>query len=289
MSSPVGGLFPPEDPAAAAVRDVVHRDATACGHAQPAWTLATLRATCRALHALSLSGVWRRLRRWGLGRKRRRDHLRSPDPAYAVKVAAIQAAVVMAQASPTTHTVLYGDEFTYYRQPAAGYAYAERKTGGAHQPLAERSYRATTKRRVVGALDAVTGQVIWASRSIMGVDGLRAWLRQLRAAYGPARHLTLIWDHWPVHTHPAVVARAAEERITLLPLPTYAPWLNPIEKLWLRLKAAVLRLHPWADRWDELQAQVAQFLDQFRGASSALLHAVGLAPSERSQPQNPGP
>lgn len=224
-----------------------------------------------------------------MGRKRSRDHLRSPDPAYAAKVAAIQAARTVAQAHPTTHTVLYGDEFTYYRQPVAGYSYTVRGAGGTHQPLAERSQRANTKRRVVGALDAATGQVVWASRSTMGVDGLRAWLRQLRAAYGPTRHLTLVWDNWPVHTHPDVVARAAAERITLLALPTYAPWLNPIEKLWGSLKAAVLRLHPWADRWDEVQAQVAQFLDQYGSGSLAVLRAVGLAPTEHSGPQDRAP
>jgi transposase len=267
------------------VRAVLHQAPTHFGHPQSCWTLATVGATCPAVQALSLSGLWRRLRRWGLGRKRSRDHVRSPDPAYQAKEAAITDALAQARAHPTTQILLYGDEFTYYRQPAPGYTYRTRGPGGQHQPHAERAYRSNTKRRVVGALHARTGQVVWASRSTMGVAGLKAWLRQVRAAYGPAPALTLVWDNWPVHTHPEVVAVAAAERITVLWLPTYAPWLNPIEKLWAWLKAGVLRLHPWADQWDALQTQVAQFLEQFAEGSDALLRYVGLAHPEQSERQ----
>lgn len=286
MSAPVGGLFPPEAPSHAEVRTVVQQSPVLFGHPRTRWTLALLRTTCPSLAGLSLSGVWRRLARARLARKRSRDRLHSPDLAYREKAARVDAARAQAQATPTTHTLLYGDEFTYYRQPAPASAYWPRGAGGHRQPLAQRSYRANTKRRVVGALDAVTGQVLWASASKMGVVGLRQHLRQLRAAYGPDRTVTLVWDNWPIHTDPRVCAEAAAPRITLLFLPTYAPWLNPIEKLWDGLKATVLRLHPWSDAWDTLHTQVAEFLDGFATGSPALLQAVGLRPQEPTERQS---
>jgi putative transposase len=43
----------------------------------------------------------------------------------------------------------------------------------------------------------------------------------------------VIQDNWNIHTHPEVLtALARYPRIKPVWLPTYAPWLNPIEKLW---------------------------------------------------------
>jgi len=35
--------------------------------------------------------------------------------------------------------------------------------------------------------------------------------------------------------------------------PTYAPWLNPIEKLWRWLRQEVRKMHRLADDWDTLR------------------------------------
>ena len=59
-------------------------------------------------------------------------------------------------------------------------------------------------------------------------------------------------------------------------LPTYAPWLNPIEKLWRWLKQAVLKLHRLAEDWQAARDRVRQFLDQFAHGSPRLLEYVGL-------------
>ena len=76
----------------------------------------------------------------------------------------------------------------------------------------------------------------------MGVTKLRRFLAKIRAAYpGPPIHL--VWDNWPVHAHPEVLARAAELDIEVPWLPTYAPWLNPIEKLWRWLTQDLLHHH----------------------------------------------
>ena len=61
-----------------------------------------------------------------------------------------------------------------------------------------------------------------------------------------------------------------------MPLPTYASWLNPIEKLWRYLKQEVLHLHRLANDLGGLRAEIDRFLDQFTDGSDQLLRYVGL-------------
>jgi transposase len=255
---------------------VVRQSPAAYGEARSRWRLCDLQRHCPALVELTtLSGVWRRLRRYRLGYKRSRDYLHSPDPDYVDKSAAILEAMEWARSDPEQHTLLYGDEVTCYRQPEGGQAWCPR--GAAEQPRAQRSCRSNTKLRVAGALDAVTGEVQSVAASRAGVTELCRLLRQLREHYGPARELALVWDNWPVHYHAKVLATAAELRITLYWLPTYSPWANPIEKVWRQLKQDVLRLHRWSDQWETLKEAVALFLAQAAAPSPERLRYVGLA------------
>ena len=54
-------------------------------------------------------------------------------------------------------------------------------------------------------------------------------------------------------------------------LPTYAPWLNPIEKLWRWLKGDVLKQHRLAGDWPALRRRVTAFLDQFATGSECVV------------------
>lgn len=257
---------------------LLHQPATAYGHPQPRWTLAALRTQPPLAGLTSVAGVCRRLHKWALPRKRSRDRLQSPDPQYGPKLWAIGAARLQAALTPHTHVFLYADEFTVYRQPEPGQAYWPRGRGGRHQPPAHRATTMNTQRRIAGALDAATGRVVAYQASTLKVDKLARFLRQVRQAYGPAVHLTLAWDNWPNHTHPMVREAAAAADIHVLFLPTYAPWTNPIEKVWAWLKDAVLRLHPWSTAWVELRARVTAWLAQFAQGSRPLLRYVGLLP-----------
>ena len=233
---PVGGLFPPEDPARAALLEQLHQSPTRFGFSRSRWTLALLQAGSPLLAGLdSLSGIWRRLQRWQIRRKRGRAHVTSPDPAYREKLAAIDQALGEARQQPEMTVLLYSDEVTVYRQPPVGAAYAAQGSGGKHQPHAQRSHARNTKLRVLGVLDAVLGRVLFTTGSKIGVKALCRFFQRVRQAYGEAVRLVWVWDNWPVHAHPAVVAAAAAARIELLYLPTYAPWTNPIEKLWRKL------------------------------------------------------
>ncbi len=64
---------------------------------------------------------------------------------------------------------------------------------------------------------------------------------------------------------------------------SYSPWLNPIEKLWRKLKQEFIYLHRCAEDPVGLQQQVLDFLRQFQAGSTDLLRYVGLLPEERKE------
>lgn len=197
----------------------------------------------------------------------------SPDLAYDRKLALIDQAVALARARPAEVVAVYGDEYTLHRQPALGPTWA----GPGPEPLARLVADSDYTYRYGGALNAVTGQVIWDAALVFGVSKLRRLLRLIRRAY-PTQALFLIWDNWPIHQHPDVLSRASELGIQILWLPTYAPWTNPIEKLWRWLIEEKLRHHRLAERWQQLKGEVATFLNQFSAGSTDLLRYVGLLP-----------
>ena len=73
-------------------------------------------------------------------------------------------------------------------------------------------------------------------------------------------------------------------------LPTYAPWLNPIEKLWRWLRQDVLKMHRLASRWSELKERVRTFLNQFAQGSTRLLeYTLGEGEPTCTQAMRGGP
>jgi hypothetical protein len=245
----------------------------------------------------SRSGILRVLAQYRLKRKRGRDHLHSPDPAYQEKVSYLAVVKARVAAAGDAAVLLYGDELTYYRQPSIGYAYAE---AGRAEPRAERSTRSNTTTRIVGALDAATGRVVARQQGKIGVPALIRFFRELVAAY-PGRRIFLVLDTWPVHYHPDVLAALEPQTspfpyfrprswsdtpsprakhldlpIQLVPLPTYSPWLNPIEKVWRKLSQDVLHLHRSAHNLPALRSLVLDFLARFKDGSDDLLRYVGL-------------
>lgn len=196
--------------------------------------------------------------------------MHSPDKDYASKAEQVEACVALRGA-----TVLFGDEMTFYRHPAIARAYA--KQGYRQEFRADLGHRSNTKRRLCGALNAATGQVHSIDASKIGVKALCRWLASLREAYKEATRLILIWDNWPVHKHDSVLRAAEAAQIELIFLPTYAPWLNPIEKVWRKLKQEVLSLHRFADDWPAIQEAARQFLNRLALPSPELLKYVGLS------------
>ena len=104
------------------------------------------------------------------------------------------------------------------------------------------------------------------------------YYQALEAVYPEAEVIFVVQDNWPVHFHDDILAALVGTKIVLVPLPTYAPWTNPTEKMWRKLYQEVLHLHDFTDRWSELKTEVGDFLDQFADGSTELLRYVGLCP-----------
>jgi len=239
------------------------------------WSLRTIRASVAALAAYTLSGVWRLLDRVHLHWRPQRDQLYSPDPDYAAKVAHLERCLREAMRRPEEVVVVFLDEMGYYRWPVAARDWMPAALSTA-APV-HKAGPTNRQQRVIGSLNARTGQVDYLDNYLVGRAQVNAFYRQLDQVYASAQHLYVVRDNWSIHTHDDVLATLAQvPRIEPVWLPTYAPWLNPIEKLWHWLRRDVLKAHRLADDWPLLRRHVNAFLDQFAHGSPALLRSVGL-------------
>ncbi len=235
------------------------------------WTLTVIRAACTRLQGYSLSGVWRYLERNGLRLRSARVQQFSPDPHYAARLLDLEMALWEAHRSPQDVAAVFLDERGFSRWPDPA------KDWAATQPIADRQGAKNGLWRVIGALNALTGQVDYLDNYIVGRAKVVEMYASLVAAYPGRERLYVIQDNWSIHSHPDVLeALKAWPQVEPVWLPTYAPWLNPIEKLWRWLKQDVLKLHRLAADWKALRARVRAFLDQFAAGSERLLEYVGL-------------
>ncbi|HKP52640.1 MAG TPA: transposase [Chloroflexia bacterium] len=307
--------FPPQLPDHQAAHDallyLVRQDPHLYDQHTTRWTLATIRIACSKvgwlrLASLSLPGVWQLLHRLGIVWKHARQYIHSPDPYYFEKLSDVKAARQQARANPEDVVLLFMDQVTVWLQPTVAYAYEQR---GHYQPLARLSPHSNSQTRVVGSLDSLTAQVVYL-RGRVSTSQLVRFYQKVCAAYPQARRIYVVLDNWPVHVHPDVLVALEEQHspwvelmkqrvpanwpkepsmaarrkwgelqlpIQLVPLPTYASWSNPIEKLWRKMRQEKLHMHWLAGDLSALRSCIDSFLDQFKEGSPELLRYVGLA------------
>jgi len=240
------------------------------------WSLRAIQATFPWWEALTLGGVWRALGRLDLDLRSSVVQQFSPDPAYREKEAHLLACLRAAATQPDAVVALFLDEAGYTRWPDSAPAWAP--AAPAPRPVADRAGSKQQLWRMIGALNALTGRVDYRDNYIVGREQVSVFYRQLDQVYAHVRHVYVIQDNWSIHTHPDVLATLATlPRLEPVWLPTYSPWLNPIEKLWRWLEGDVLKGHRLATDWSALRQRVRAFLDQFASGSDDLLHYVGLA------------
>lgn len=201
------------------------------------------------------------------------NFIHSPDPDYARKWKAILQAFLEAVNLPNEVVLVFLDEFSYYRQPTLACAY--HPTGNT-LPYAFQAARSNTRTRLIAILNGLTGKVTYLQRSKIGSLALQEFYQRVRAEYPHAKTIYVVQDNWPVHKLPDVLQAMQAHGLTPLFLPTYASWLNPIEKLWRWLKQDILHLHTLPNDLDTLRRQVRDFLDSFTSDSDPLLRYVGL-------------
>jgi hypothetical protein len=245
------------------------------GPAPSRWTLRGVRASFPWLKDYTLSGVWRVLHRHGLHIRAAQVRQHSPDPDYAAKLERLLTCLQDAAAHPGDVELVFLDEMGYYRWPAKGRSWGP--SAPAPMPVADRDGPNNKQWRVIGALNALSGRVDYLDAYIVGREKVIRFYHQLVAAYPKARTIYVVQDNWSIQRHAEVVA-ALEDLPQIEPvwLPTYAPWLNPIEKLWRWLREQVLTMHRLAGDWDALRERVNAFLDQCAAESHVVLQYVGL-------------
>ena len=97
-----------------------------------------------------------------------------------------------------------------------------------------------TKRYGLGAVNYQTGETVVLFRTHKRRKEVAELLRALLEQH-PEETVYLVWDNASTHEDEDVeaVVRSAAGRLVLLYLPTYSPWLNPIEMLWRHFRREV--------------------------------------------------
>jgi transposase len=239
------------------------------------WSLKRIRDEFVFLANYTLSGIWQLLQRQKIRLRQGRPQQYSPDPKYKEKEQQLLARLAEVGRRPKEEVLIFTDEFTYHHWPLPAATWSPQDDP---PPLAERAAPGEEQRRIVGGVNAWQGQVTYLEAKSITAVVFGQFLRRVHQAYPQAERITVVVDNWPTHEAKAVLKLLDQlPRLELLFLPTYSPWLNPIEKLWDWLKEAVLRMHPFAGRWSALMDEVSDFLDQFADGSSKLLQRIGLA------------
>jgi transposase len=229
------------------------------------------------LAEVSLPGICKLLKRLNVCYRRGQAHVHSPDQRYDQKLADITNARILAQSAPQEVVFLYEDEFTVFSRPSVGRC---------SQPCGCKGAKATgaalMTRRLAGCVDVATGAVIVRPRDRFNVKEMYRFFYFVEKQYPDADIMYIALDNWPLHFHGDVTdhLKARNSRIRWLRLPTYAPWTNPMEKVWLKFSRERLPQHPFGTKWTLLKEMIARWFDTHREGSAELLHEIGLLPLE---------
>ncbi|QXE13508.1 IS630 family transposase [Pectobacterium atrosepticum] len=134
------------------------------------------------------------------------------------------------------------------------------------------------KHYLAGALHSDTRRVHYVGGNSKCSDLFINLLEALRRTYRRAKTLTIVVDNYIIHkSHKVERWLEKNKKFRLLFLPTYSPWLNPIELLWLSLHETITRNHQCRYMW-QLLGRVNQFMN---AASPFPGNHHGLAKVER--------
>ena len=237
------------------------------GWRRPTWTREMLVRTLRertgiAIHVGTMS---RALKMIGARRGRPRPTVGCPWSKRR-KNQRLRAIRKMVASLPRGHVAVYADEVDVHLNPKIGLDWMvygqqkEVKTPGRNQ-----------KRYLAGALNAVTGELVWVEGTRKNSALFLALLGKLAGVYPQAKVIHVILDNYRIH-HSRItqmVVASAGGRIVLDFLPPYCPNDNKIERLWQDLHANVTRNHRCASM-EELMQKARCYLR--RRAARVLRH-----------------
>ena len=131
------------------------------------------------------------------------------------------------------------------------------------------------KRYGIGAVNYHTGETIVLFRKRKRRKEIAELLQALLQKH---RHETiyLVWDNVNTHNGEEIeqVLRAAAGRLVLLYLPTYSPWLNPIEMLWRHFRREVTHCELF-ESIDKLIQASKDFFKRYNREPHFILSIIG--------------
>jgi putative transposase len=223
------------------VDQLLRSDPQGAGYHATYWTVAMLSLAIALRLGVTLSERTLRTLLHHLGIRWRRPRLAMPrkvDPEKAIKQWRIAEAVL--RAGPDA-AILYADESRIGTLPLVRALW---------QPVGQQLRIPTpgtnTTRSLFGALNIRTGRWSYLVREHMYKEDFIAFLEHLLTIY--PSEIILIVDNYSSHTASAVrdwLAVPEHARLQLHFLPKYCSHLNPVERIWLRVKGKVAanRLH----------------------------------------------
>ena len=96
----------------------------------------------------------------------------------------------------------------------------------------------------------------------------------------PTQTIYLAWDNADTHSGGKVeeVVRAAAGRLVVFYLPTYSPWLNPIEMLWRHFRREVTHCELFVSLQELLKA-TKEFFIRYNAMPNKVLSIIGAHPT----------
>ena len=135
------------------------------------------------------------------------------------------------------------------------------------------------RRYGIGAVNYHTGETVVHFQRRKRRKEVAHLLEALLAKH-PTGTIYVAWDNASTHQDDEVeaVVRAAAGRLVLLYLPTYSPWLNPIEMLWRHFRREVTHCELFASV-KALLAAATDFFARYNRDPQQTLSVIGAKPA----------
>lgn len=136
-----------------------------------------------------------------------------------------------------------------------------------------------TRRYGLGAVNWHTGETVVITRPHKRRREVAELLEALLAKHR-SETVYVAWDNANTHGDDEVeaVLRGAAGRLVLLYLPTYSPWLNPIEMLWRHFRREVTHCELF-DSVDALIAATGAFFERYNRTPGGVRSIIGAHPA----------
>ena len=132
----------------------------------------------------------------------------------------------------------------------------------------------------LGAVNYHTGETVVLTRRRKRRKEIAELLEALLTKHPTSGTIYVAWDNCSTHENDEVeaVLRGAAGRLVLLYLPTYSPWLNPIEMLWRHVRREVTH----CELFETVQALLTatrDFFDRYNCTPHRVLSIIGAHPA----------